>query len=358
MELGNFEQAAKFFAEAGRFFEAAKAASEAKKDRDMVGYLQQVPPEDTHYTDATAQLAQLFLRRGWTSLAIEKLQRVLGQADVRAENLHLWDVLAQAYEAQEDFQKTADVLHRIMAVQYNYEGADQRNARALEQLAAAKSRESELESQATAMGGDAHGNGHRYELQKLLGKGGWAPFISPSTACSNDRWPIRSSPPSWPRVPTPAISSWRKHVPQRLSTTPTSSPSLILVSKTMILTYCGDPSDGEKWLVETLRLDPHPPDFLLENLAECRYLLRDYEALIEMYKQWKNPPLHMYTQLAAAYAQLDRMDEARAAFETYERLRPPDADFAYYLAAHVRLCKRQEDADHWVEGYRKAGFDV
>ncbi len=38
--------------------------------------------------------------------------------------------------------------------------------------------------------------------------------------------------------------------------------------------------------------------------------------------------------------------------------RPAEADFAYYLAAHVRLCKRQEDADHWVEGYRKAGFEV
>ncbi len=125
-----------------------------------------------------------------------------------------------------------------------------------------------------------------------------------------------------------------------------------------ILTYCGEPSDGEIWLVETLRLDPHPPDFLLEDLAECRYMLREYEAAIEIYTRWQNPPLHMYTQLAAAFAQLGRMDEARAAFETYQRLRPPDADFAYYLAAHVRLCKRPEDADHWVEGYRKAGFEV
>ena len=75
-----------------------------------------------------------------------------------------------------------------------------------------------------------------------------------------------------------------------------------------------------------------------------------------IYTRWQNPPLHMYTQLAAAYAQLARMDEARGAFETYQRLRPPDADFAYYLAAHVRLCKRPEDADHWAEGYRKAGL--
>ena len=25
---------------------------------------------------------------------------------------------------------------------------------------------------------------------------------------------------------------------------------------------------------------------------------------------------------------------------------------------HVRMCKRQEDADHWIEGYRKAGLEV
>ncbi len=123
-----------------------------------------------------------------------------------------------------------------------------------------------------------------------------------------------------------------------------------------VLAYSGEPEKAKPWLVETLRLDPHPPDFLLEILAECHYLLREYEALIEIYTRWQHSPLHMYTQLAAAYAQLGRMDEARAAFETYQRLRPPDADFAYYLAAHVRLCKRPEDADHWVEGYRKAGL--
>ncbi len=119
-----------------------------------------------------------------------------------------------------------------------------------------------------------------------------------------------------------------------------------------MLAYSGEPEKAKPWLVETLRLDPHPPDFLVEILAECHYLLGEYEALIEIYTRWQNQPLHMYSQLAAAYAQLGRMDESRAAFETYQRLRPPDADFAYYLAAHVRLCKRPEDADHWTEGYR------
>ncbi len=123
-----------------------------------------------------------------------------------------------------------------------------------------------------------------------------------------------------------------------------------------MLTYSGEPQAAEEWLVDTLRLDPRPPEFWREILAECHYMLGKYEAAIEIYTRWQNPPFHMYTQLAAAYAQLGRMDEARAAFETYERLRSPDADFAYSLAAHMRLCIRQEDADLWAEGYRKAGF--
>ncbi len=125
-----------------------------------------------------------------------------------------------------------------------------------------------------------------------------------------------------------------------------------------MLTYCGEPPAAEEWLVDTLKLDPRPPDYWREILAECRYMLHKFEAAIEIYTRWQNPPLHMYSQLAAAYAQLGRMDEARATFETFERLSPPDVDFVSYLEAHLRLCIRQEDTDIWTEGYRKAGFPV
>lgn len=125
-----------------------------------------------------------------------------------------------------------------------------------------------------------------------------------------------------------------------------------------MLSYCGDPSAAEEWLVETFRLDPQPPDFWREILAECRYMLGKYEAAIEIYKRWQDPPLHTYAILAAAYAQLGRVDEARAMVEKFECLRPPDADFAILLEAHMRLCIRQKDAQIWLDGYRKAGLPV
>ena len=52
------------------------------------------------------------------------------------------------------------------------------------------------------------------------------------------------------------------------------------------------------------------------------------------------------------------MNIERVAVEAYERERPEDTDFAFYVTAHVRMCARQEDAEHWLEDYRKAGIDM
>ncbi len=42
----------------------------------------------------------------------------------------------------------------------------------------------------------------------------------------------------------------------------------------------------------------------------------------------------------------------------YERQRPEDYNFAKFSAAHIKMCARQEDRDHWLEIYRKAGLPV
>ncbi len=85
---------------------------------------------------------------------------------------------------------------------------------------------------------------------------------------------------------------------------------------------------------------------------------RQYNKAIEVFRLWRKPPLFIYAELAACYAQLGRMDEARAAVAAYERQRPEDHTFTKFAAAHIKMCARQEDRDHWLEGYRRAGFDV
>ena len=129
-----------------------------------------------------------------------------------------------------------------------------------------------------------------------------------------------------------------------------------LIARGGLLTYLGDPTGGVNLLTKALGHDPLSPDFLFEDLAEAYYMLKDYEKAIEIYMRWQNPPIHMYTHLAACYAQLGGMKEARSAAKTFEDGRPKNSDFSFYAAAHARLCKRLEDAEHWLEGYRKAGL--
>ena len=64
------------------------------------------------------------------------------------------------------------------------------------------------------------------------------------------------------------------------------------------------------------------------------------------------------TNLANLYVELGRYEEARAAATEYECKRLPEHDIRTFVESHIRMCSRQQDRDHWLEGYRKAGFDV
>ena len=129
-----------------------------------------------------------------------------------------------------------------------------------------------------------------------------------------------------------------------------------LIARGGLITYLGDPAEGVKILSTALGHDPLSPDFHYEDLAEAHYMLREYERAIEIYQKWQDPPIHMYTHLAACNAQLGRMEEAQRAAGIFENGRPAGSDFSFYANAHARLCKRPEDAEHWLDGYRKAGL--
>lgn len=145
-----------------------------------------------------------------------------------------------------------------------------------------------------------------------------------------------------------------KHIKRAYALNP--NDIYLQIERGIITNYCGDSQLGLEILKTALAHDPLARDHWFESLAEASYMLRKYEDAIELYEQWQNPPVHMLTHLAACYAQLGQMDNARQAVEEFERRRPANSDFEFYANAHARLCKRSEDANHWVEGYRKAGL--
>ena len=88
------------------------------------------------------------------------------------------------------------------------------------------------------------------------------------------------------------------------------------------------------------------------------YNARRFDDAVAQFQGWREPPAHMYCELAAAYAQLGRVDEARAAVAEFERRKPAGYDINAYRNAQIRMCARREEADLWREGYRKAGLPV
>ena len=144
------------------------------------------------------------------------------------------------------------------------------------------------------------------------------------------------------------------HCQKSLALNPNDFLARIVIG--IIESYSGNAEKGVELISAALNHEPLAPDSLLEDLAEANYMARDYERALVIYQRWQNPPLHTFAHMAACYAQLGRMDEARAAVATFEAARPEGADFSYYAAAHIRMCKRREDADHWLEGYRKTGL--
>jgi predicted Ser/Thr protein kinase len=169
-ELGDFEMAAMLFGKAGRHFEAAKAAAEANSETQMVEHLQRVAPDDPSYLIAVRELSRAFERRGWASLAQEKLRSVLAGKPMNVESLELWDSLARAEEAQGNLEEAAAILHKMMSVQYGYQGASERYASLQKRMEEERRRAETFRSQAPPV--VRHEGKRRYELLGMLGKGG------------------------------------------------------------------------------------------------------------------------------------------------------------------------------------------
>ncbi len=118
----------------------------------------------------------------------------------------------------------------------------------------------------------------------------------------------------------------------------------------------GNAQEGLRWIDKALEMDPHVSDFAWESNAECLYMLREYEASLDIMMSWRAPPPHTYSQMAACYAHLGRMDEPYQAAARFRSLCAEDVNFPRFAANHASICKRQEDKDNWLNGYRKAGL--
>jgi tetratricopeptide (TPR) repeat protein len=128
-EAGNGRKAIELYERAGLTYKSGEAAAKAGEREKAIGLLQRVGPQDESYRAATELLARLFIEGRMPGLAVERLQKVLGNDPVSAANLDLCYWLAAGYEALGNPREALAVYKKILAEDLRYRDAEKRVAR-------------------------------------------------------------------------------------------------------------------------------------------------------------------------------------------------------------------------------------
>ena len=102
-----------------------------------------------------------------------------------------------------------------------------------------------------------------------------------------------------------------------------------------------------------MRLNPFYPEWYLWSGGQVYYPARRYDAVIEAVERMTEPPADPLLFLAASYAQLGRLTEARATVKRVLAV-DPNATVAKFTAEQPY--KNPEDLEHYRDGLRKAGL--
>jgi TolB-like protein len=147
----------------------------------------------------------------------------------------------------------------------------------------------------------------------------------------------------------------RQHIERAISLNPNDGE--VIASAVFILNYLGRREEALRWNEIQSRQDPIWSDGYRENAIDLYYMARRYEDAIAVYQSWRNPPIWVHVEIAAAFAQNGQPAEANATMESFLRIRPEGFDAAAVIRHHLRQCAKPEDAEHWREGYRKVGLE-
>jgi TolB-like protein len=93
----------------------------------------------------------------------------------------------------------------------------------------------------------------------------------------------------------------RQHIERAISLNPNDGE--VIASAVFVLNYLGDQEAGLRWNKIQSRHDPISSDGYRENAIDLYYMARRYEDAIAVYRGWRNPPIQLHVEIAAAYAQ-------------------------------------------------------
>jgi adenylate cyclase len=134
------------------------------------------------------------------------------------------------------------------------------------------------------------------------------------------------------------------------------NPNFVDYRLAQVFYSVGQPTKAIEMAKTQMRLDPFHPHFAPLIAGIAYYLLKEYqEAQRWLREATGRAPNHQYGHafLAAAYAQLGRVEDARAEAAEVLRVNP---QYTLGTQKQVSILKRAEDSDHIIDGLRKAGL--
>jgi adenylate cyclase len=133
---------------------------------------------------------------------------------------------------------------------------------------------------------------------------------------------------------------------------------VVMIYAASILSWLGDIDEAMRWLDLYALHDPQHVVASDEVDFELYFLAERFGDAVAIADGWQNPSNHLLAEFAAAYAYAGQQDKAAAMRRQYENICPPNFSIQNLVSAQMEMCARQKQRDLWLEGYRKAGFDV
>jgi adenylate cyclase len=152
----------------------------------------------------------------------------------------------------------------------------------------------------------------------------------------------------WKRQHEPAIAEFERAI--------VLNPNFTNWRFPFALAFAGEPERAIQALQAHMRLDPFYEPYAPGTLGLAYYLLKRYAEALPYLRECVSRAPNMRagrTWLAATYAQLGQLDNARA--EAVEALKI-DPCISIERSPNLLLLKRCEDIDHFRDGMRKAGL--
>jgi TolB-like protein/Tfp pilus assembly protein PilF len=127
----------------------------------------------------------------------------------------------------------------------------------------------------------------------------------------------------------------------------------VLASRSMLELHTGRSQQALQSLDLAIRLNPTPPNWYWELQGLALYNLSRYAEAAKAFERATARQPYVYRFLAACYAQMKRLSEARALASESLRLQP---GFTLRAWATVEPFESHVDRDHMLDGMRKAGL--